>query len=74
MLEGTGEIRLESTDRATGYWTTRSDTDPQVNARTSGVYSRAEPEDLSILDGRDDPRRAELIAERLTDWKSRTNA
>ena len=73
-LEGTGEIRLESTDRASGYWTTRSDTDPHVNARTSGVYLRANPEDLSILDGRDDRQRAELIAERLTDWKSRTNA
>src|SRR6476660_4091026 len=49
-LEGTGEIRLESTDRAAGYWTTRSDIDPHVNARTSGVYLRANPEDLSIQD------------------------
>src|SRR5687767_14833580 len=69
QLEGTGEIRLESADRAAGHWTTRSATDPQVNARTSGVYVRANPEDMSILDGRDDRRRAELIAERLTDWK-----
>jgi Predicted nucleotide-binding protein containing TIR-like domain len=74
QLEGTGEIRLESADRAAGYWTTRSDTHPQVNARTSGVYVRAHPEDLSVLDGRDDRQRAELLAERLTDWKSRTNA
>jgi Predicted nucleotide-binding protein containing TIR-like domain len=74
QLHGTGEIRLESSDRAAGYWTTRSDTDLQVNARSSGVYLRANPEDLSILDGRDERRRAELIAERLTDWKSRTNA
>jgi hypothetical protein len=73
-LEGIGEIRLESADRAAGYWTTRSDTQPNVNARTSGVYLRAIPEDLSILDGRDDRQRAELIAERLTDWKSTTNA
>src|SRR5215831_10802455 len=28
QLEGNGEIRLESADRATGYWTTRSDRDP----------------------------------------------
>jgi len=35
---------------------------------------RANPDDLSILDGRDDRKRADLIAERLTDWKSRTNA
>jgi CAP12/Pycsar effector protein, TIR domain len=70
QLEGTGEIRLESAGRASGYWTTRADRDPNVNARTSGVYLRADPEDLSILDGRDDQKRAELIAERLRDWKS----
>ena len=75
QLEGTGEVRLESAERAAGYFTTRSDTDPHVNARTSGVYVRADPKDLSTLDGVDDRQRAELIAERLTDWKSRrTNA
>jgi hypothetical protein len=74
QLEGTGEIRFESVDRAAGYWTTRSDTDRKVNARTSGVYLRADPEDMTILDGRDDRRRAQLIAERLRHWKSITNA
>ena len=75
QLEGTGEIRLESAERAAGYFTTRSDTYPQINARTSGVYVRADPKDLSTLDGVDDRQRAELIGERLTDWKSRrTNA
>ena len=74
QLHGTGEIRLESADRAAGYFTTRSDTDPQVNARTSGVYLRANPEDLSILDGRDERKRAGLIAERLTQWRSSMNA
>jgi len=29
---------------------------------------------MSILDGSDDQRRAELIAERLAQWKSITNA
>lgn len=70
LLEGTGEIRLESVDRATGYWTTRTDADPSLNARTSGVYWRAKSEDLSILDGPDDKQRAELITERLRDWRS----
>ena len=70
QLDGTGEIRMESTDRATGYFSTRADTRPRVNARTAGVYWRADPEDMSILDGRDDRKRAELIAERLRDWKS----
>ena len=41
-----------------------------MNARTSGVYLRAEPTDMSILDGRDDQKRVELIAERLKNWKS----
>ncbi|MCF6103566.1 TIR domain-containing protein [Mesorhizobium muleiense] len=73
QLYGTGEIRLESADRASGYFTTRADTQPKLNARTSGVYLRAEPEDLSILDGRDNQRRVELIAERLSHWKSIKN-
>jgi hypothetical protein len=67
QLEGTGEIRLDSADRASGYFTTRGD---QVNARTSGVYVRANPTHMSVLDGEDNRQRAELIAERLTRWKS----
>jgi hypothetical protein len=74
QLDGTGEIRLESADRAAGYFTTRSATQADVNERTSGVYLRANPEHLQILDGNDDRQRAELIAEQLTQWKSRTNA
>jgi hypothetical protein len=73
QLEGVGEIRLESSDRASGYFTTRADTDPHVNARTAGVWRRADPGDLSILDGRDDKGRAALIAERLAQWKSVRN-
>jgi hypothetical protein len=73
-LQGTGEIRIETADRAGGYWTTRSETDPNLNERTSGIYLRADTEDLSILDGHDDRQRAELIAERLRRWKSMTNA
>ncbi|MGN6393715.1 MAG: TIR domain-containing protein [Gemmatimonadales bacterium] len=71
---GTGEIRLNSAERATGYWTTRSETDPSVNARTSGVYLRADPGDLRILDGADEQQRAELIAMRLAQWKTGANA
>ena len=70
QLDGTGEIRIESADRANGYFTTRADTHPRVNARTSGVYWRADPGDLSTLDGSDERLRAELIATRLRDWKS----
>jgi hypothetical protein len=74
QLDGTGEIRLESADRASGYFTTRADANPKVNARTAGIYLRADPDDLSILDGRDDVKRAQLIAERLQLWKSIKNA
>jgi hypothetical protein len=74
QLHGTGEIRLESADRAAGYFTTRAANDPEVNARTSGVYWRADPEDLSVMDGPDDRQRAELISERLGRWKALTNA
>jgi hypothetical protein len=74
QLYGAGEIRMDSAERASGYWTTRADKHPEVDVRTSGVYWRADPEDLSILDGRDDRKRAELIAMRLRDWKSVKNA
>jgi hypothetical protein len=70
QLDGTGEIRLESADRATGYFTTRADARPKINARTAGVYWRAAPDDLTILDGSDDRQRAELISERLRNWKA----
>lgn len=69
-LDGTGEIRLESPDRASGYFTTHADGRVKVNARTAGVYWRADPADAAILDGGDAGRRAELIAERLLQWKA----
>ncbi len=62
QLDGTGEIWLESAERACGYFTTRSDTSPKVNSRTAGVYWRADSEDISILDGSDDRKRAKLVA------------
>jgi hypothetical protein len=67
QLEGTGEIRMESADRASGYFTTRGEA---VNTRTAGVYLRAEPAAISIMDGNDVRLRAELIAERLAHWQS----
>jgi len=71
QLEGTGEILLESADRASGYWTTRLGANEI--ARTSGVFWRADPRDLSTLDGGDDLQRAALIAERLKTWQSIVN-
>ena len=73
QLHGTGEIELESDDRAAGYFTTRSDSDPELRARTAGAYWRAEPSDLQVLEGRDDAMRAALIARQLRDWTSFRN-
>jgi hypothetical protein len=58
---------MESAERASGYFTTRLDTHYR---RTAGVYWRADPEDMNILDGHDDRKRGELIAERMRLWKS----
>jgi hypothetical protein len=74
QLEGTGEIRLENTDRATGYWTTRSDRDAGLHALTAGVYLRADPADLQTLDTGSGEERSKLIAQRLQEWKSVANA
>src|SRR5262245_61684329 len=73
QLYGTGEMQIESADRAAGLFSTRSDTDPKFNARTSGVYLRADPKDVSVMDGANDRQRVELIAERLRQWKSITH-
>ena len=70
QLYGTGDIRMESAERASGYWTTRADKHPELDVRTSGVYLRADPGDMNILDGRDDRRRGKLIGERMRHWKS----
>jgi hypothetical protein len=72
QVDGTGEIRLESADRAAGYWTTFLP--GGVTTRTSGVYLRADVADLTVLDGPDDRKRAELIKERLARWESIRNA
>ena len=74
QLEGTGEITLETVDRATGYWTTRSDRDPGLNARTAGVYLRADPSDLQVLEAGIEEERAQLIRQRLQEWKAAASA
>jgi hypothetical protein len=72
-LEGTGEIKLESVDRANGYFTTRSDGAGAFYARTSGIYLRAAPGDMAVLDG-NAAERAALIERRLEEWKSVANS
>jgi hypothetical protein len=70
QLDGTGEIRLETADRAAGYFTTRADGPLKVYARTVGVYLRAAPSDMETLDGQDQRQRVKLIADRLKHWRS----
>jgi Predicted nucleotide-binding protein containing TIR-like domain len=74
QLEGTGEIKLESVDRAGGYWTTRSSGADAFYARTSGIYVRADPGDIAVLDGNDAAGRAALIERHLEEWKSWANS
>ena len=74
QLEGTGEIKLESVDRADGYWTTRSEGADAFHARTSGTYLRADPGDAAVLDGNATAERAALIERRLEEWKSFANS
>jgi hypothetical protein len=73
QLEGTGEIKLESVDRAGGYWTTRSQGGGAVHARTSGIYLRADPGDAAVLDG-NAAERVALIGRKLEEWKSLANS
>ena len=73
QLEGTGEIKLESEGRANGYWTTRMEKTPEFQARTSGIYLRADPGDMAVLDTGDGSQRADLIATRLRDWAGIAN-
>jgi hypothetical protein len=73
QLEGTGEIKLESADRAGGYFMTRSEGGDHFHARTSGIYLRADPGDAAVLDGNDAAERVALIERRLEDWKSFAN-
>jgi hypothetical protein len=70
QLEGNGEIKLEDVDRAGGYWTTRSEGGDALHARTSGIYLRADPDDLAVLDGSDAAERTALIKRRLDEWNA----
>ena len=74
VFEATGEINLKSVDRADGYWTTRSEGADAGYARTSGIYLRADPGDVAVLDGNDATERATLIERRLEEWKSFANS
>ena len=61
--EGTGEIVLESADRASGHWTTRSPGGERLQAKTSCIFRPADPVDRAVPDGNDpDARSADRAA------------
>ena len=70
QLDGTAEVRLESADQATGYFITRVDSMPEMNSRTSGVFWRADDDDITIMESRDNQKRIDLIARQLEHWRS----
>ena len=43
---------------------------PGLNARTAGVYLRADPSDFEVLDSGSATEKAQLIAQRLREWES----
>ena len=71
QLDGTGEILLELPIARPG-----TSLLVRTRARTLGrpVFTGAPIQRTSIMDGSDDRRRAELIAEQLKRWKSIANA
>lgn len=73
-FEGLGEIRLESDARGAGYFTSRGGSEPGIEARTAGIYLRADPADVTILDTGDAKDRADLLTHRLQDWHSLANS
>jgi Predicted nucleotide-binding protein containing TIR-like domain len=74
-LEGTGEIKLESVDRANGYYiVTRSNVAEHVHVKTSGIYLRADPGDKAVLESKDAAERASLIARRIEEWRELANS
>ena len=69
--EGTGEIRLESVDRANGYYLgSFSSGGDHVHVKTSGIYLRADSHDKAVLEGTDAAERLSLIQRKIEEWRS----
>ena len=70
-FEGTGEIKLESVDRANGYYiVTRSNAPEHFHVKTSGIYLRADPGDKAVLDSTKADERAALLQRRIAEWRA----
>ncbi len=73
-FDGTGEIKLESVDRAAGEYTIRVGDRAEPPVRTSGVYLRADAADWAVLESGGVEERRALIAQRLQDWDGHANS
>jgi hypothetical protein len=74
-FEGTGEIRLESVDRANGYYLgSLVRGGDHVHVKTSGIYLRADPGDKAVLDSTNAAARLSLIQRRIEEWRSLANS
>jgi predicted nucleotide-binding protein with TIR-like domain len=74
-FEGTGEIKIESVDRANGYYLGRlSGGGEHVQVKTSGIYIRSDPGDKAVLDSNDAGARAALLQRRIEEWRSLGNS
>src|SRR5688572_18246410 len=69
---GKGEIVLEDTQRASGYFTIRSDGDQDPRERKRAAYRRANAAELAVLQSGDVARRSELIRAQLEERKGVT--
>jgi hypothetical protein len=70
-FEGTGEIKLDSVDRANGYYIVTSSNSPEhFHVKTSGIYLRADPGDKTVLDSTDASARAALLQRRIEEWRA----
>jgi len=70
-FEGTGEIKLESVDRANGYYiVTRSNAPEHFHVKTSGIYLRADAGDKAVLDSTNADERAALLQRRIEEWRA----
>ena len=66
---GKGEFKITSSnpDRARGNFTTRNDSNRDLEAQTPVVYRRASPQDTLNMDGSDLTTRRKLIQDRLAE-------
>lgn len=63
---GKGELTLEDGERASGYFTIRSDREDDPRERKRVVYRRAERGDIDAMRGDDAVKRCDVIEQQLT--------